>query len=373
MQAIAITPGVPWSVQRLTIPEPRLDDVAGGRGVRVRVLEAGLCGTDAEVASGAFGHGPPGSDRLILGHEHLGEIVEVGPAVDDPSLRPGRLVVASNRRPGHSIWDRVGRQDLTADPEILEHGIRGLHGFLREGYVEDPAYLTVVPDVLERTGVLLEPVSVVVKGLDQVDAIQRRLAIWDPRRALVIGGGTIGLLAVLALRLRGLEVTCWSRRPAPHRNAELVAAAGGRYVAATEATLPDEVARTCAFDIVVEASGAAELIAPAAMAVAMNGVLLLTSVTSHPVVVPVDLAAWNQSFVLGNRVMVGTVNSAPVHFAAGVALLARAHAELPGWADRLITHRIDGLDPVAIADRLRLRGDAIKTVGHIAGRGTADR
>ena len=146
-----------------------------------------------------------------------------------------------------------------------------------------------------------------------------------------------------------------------------------RSVAATEATLPDEVARTGAFDIVVEASGAAELIAPAAMAVGMNGVLLLTSVTSHPVVVPVDLAAWNQSFVLGNRVMVGTVNSAPVHFAAGVALLARAHAELPEWADRLITHRIDGLDPVAIADRLRLRGDAIKTVVHIAGRGTADR
>jgi hypothetical protein len=368
VQAVAITPGIPWSLHRRELPAPRLDSVPGERGVRVRVLDVGLCGTDAEVASGAFGYGPAGSDLLVLGHEHLGEIVEVGPSVDDPDLRPGRLVVASNRRPGASLWDRVGLQDFTADPSVLEHGIRGLHGFLREEYVEDPAFLTVVPDVLKATGVLTEPMSVVTKGLDQVDAVQRRLHVWQPRRALVIGAGTIGLLAVLALRLRGFDVTCWSRRPAPYRNAELVTAAGGRYVSAAETDLPGLVADGPGDDIVVEASGAAELVAPAAMAVAVNGVLLLTSVTSHPTVVPVDLAAWNQSFVLGNRAMVGTVNSSLAQFAAAAGLLARAHAELPGWTDRLITHRIHGLDADAIGERLRARGDAIKTVVQVARR-----
>lgn len=368
MKAVAITPGTPWSLHRRDLPVPRLDAVPGGRGVRVRVLDAGLCGTDAEVASGAFGHGPPGDDFLVLGHEHLGEIVEVGPGVDDPDLRPGRLVVASNRRPGRSLWDRVGLQDFTADPDVLEHGIRGLHGFLLEEYVEDPAFLTPVPDVLAHTGVLTEPMSVIAKGLDQVDAVQRRLHVWEPRHALVVGAGTIGLLAVLALRLRGLAVTCWSRRPAPYRNAELVVAAGGRYVSAADGDLAGLVRNGTEADIVVEASGAAELIAPAALAVAVNGVLLLTSVTSHTTVVPVDLAAWNQRFVLGNRAMVGTVNSSLAQFAAAAGVLARAHAELPGWTERLITHRIDDLDPDTIGARLRHRGDAIKTVVRVAER-----
>lgn len=373
MDALAITPGIPWSVHHRRLAAPRMDAVADGRGVRVRVLRAGLCGTDAEVASGAFGHGPPGDDFLVIGHEHLGEIVEVGPGVDDPALQPGRLVVASNRRPGRSAWDRVGLQDFTADDDTLERGIRGLHGFLVEEYVDDPAFLTPVPDLLAETGVLLEPMSVIEKGLAQVAAVQRRLHIWEPAHAIVVGAGTIGLLAVLALRLRGLSVTCWSRRPTPHRNAALVTAAGARYVSAAETDLPGLVAAEGRADLVVEASGAAELVYPSALALAPNGVLLLTSVTAAARVVPVDLAAWNQAFVLWNRAMVGTVNAARVDFAAAVGTLARAEAELPGWAAGLITHRIPGLDPDAVRDRLRERGDAIKAVVEVGPRGSAAR
>jgi len=369
MEALAITPGVPWSLHRRSVPAPRLDAVPGGRGVRVRVLQAGLCGTDAEVASGLFGYGPPGSDHLVLGHEHLGEIVEVGPGVEEPWLRPGHLVVASNRRPGRSPWDRVGLQDFTADTDTIERGIRGLHGFLAEEYVDDPAFLTPVPDLLAGTGVLTEPMSVIEKGLAQVDAVQRRLRIWEPARALVIGAGTIGLLAVLALRLRGLAVTCWSRRSLPYRNADLVARAGARYVPAGEADIAAAAAAHGPFDIVVEASGAAELVAPAALALAPNGILLLTSVTAGRTVVPVDLAAWNQAFVLWNRAMVGTVNASRAEFALAVGTLTRAEAELPGWCAGLITHRIAGLDAAAVQARLRERGDAIKVVVEIGTRG----
>ena len=366
MQAIAIRPGEPWSVHRTELPPPRTDAIPGGRGVRVRVLEAGLCGTDAEIAEGLFGYAPPGEDTLVLGHEHLGQVIEAGPAVHEAGLQPGRLVVASNRRPGTSPWDQIGLQDFTADTYTLERGIRAIHGFLVEEYVEDARFLTPVPDHLLRVGVLTEPMSVIEKGFAQAWSVQQRLRIWEPRRALVVGAGTIGLLGVLALRLRGIDVTCVARRRAPTTNSTLVTDAGARYVSAQDADLATIAQAHGPFDLVLEASGAAELIPAAALTLAPNGVLVLASVTSAPKVVPVDLAAWNQAFVLWNRVMVGTVNSAPADWTRAVKTLGEAGVTLPGWTERLLTTRIEGLDPEAIRTHLQGARGAIKTVVHIA-------
>jgi glucose 1-dehydrogenase len=369
MRGIAVRPGMPWSVHRVDLPAPELGVVAGGRGVRVRVLTAGLCGTDAEIAAGLFGNAPPGETDLVLGHEHLGQVIETGPAVTEPGLAPGRLVVASNRRPGGSAWDAIGLQDFTADLATLERGIRFIHGFLVEEYVEDARFLTPVPDALLDVGVLTEPMSVVEKGLAQAWAVQRRLHLWTPERALVVGAGTIGLLGVLALRLRGVDVTCVARRRPPSVASALVEDAGARYRSTQDAGSADlaAIARDHGpFDLVIEASGAAEMIPPAALALAPNGVLVLASVTSAPRVVPVDLAAWNQAFVLWNRAMVGTVNSAPADWTAAVGMLAQAATVLPGWTRRLITTRIEGLDPDAIRTHLQGVHGSIKTVVHIA-------
>lgn len=366
MRAIAVRPGEPWSVHLTEVSLPPIDSIPGGRGVRVRVLRAGLCGTDTEIAAGHFGYPAPGESALVLGHEHLGQVVAVGPGVSEPELQPGRLVVASNRRPGRSPWDAIGLQDFTADLDTLECGIRGVRGFLVEEYVEDARHLTAVPDALLEVGVLTEPMSVVEKGLAQAWAIQRRLHVWQARRALVVGTGTIGLLAVLALRLRGIEVVCVGRRRGPILNSALVADAGARYVSLRDLDLAAVAARHGPFDLIVESSGAAEHLPAAALALAPNGVLVLASVTSSPTVLPVDVAAWNQAFVLWNRAMVGTVNSAPADWRAAVATLAQAETILPGWVGRLLTTRIDGLDPDAIGAHLREGDGAIKAVVHIA-------
>lgn len=366
MQAIAVRPGEPWSVHRTEVDLPPLESIPNGRGVQVRVLQVGLCGTDAEIAEGHFGYPPPGEPSLVLGHEHLGQVAAVGLAVTEPGLQPGRLVVASNRRPGDSPWDAIGLQDFTADLDIRECGIRGVRGYLVERYVEDARYLTPVPDALLEVGVLTEPMSVVEKGMQQAWAVQRRLHLWEPQRALVVGSGTIGLLAVLALRLRGIETCCIARRRPPTRNADLVADAGARYLSLQDGSLEDASLAHGPFDLVVEASGAAEHLPAAAATLAPNGVLVLASVTSASKVVPVDLAAWNQSFVLWNKAMVGTVNSAPVDWSAAVGTLAQAATVLPGWTGRLLTTRIDGLDADAILAHLQGGGDAIKTVVHLA-------
>ncbi len=218
MHAIAVRPGIPDSVHLRDVARPSLDDVPAGRGVRVRLIRAGLCGTDADLLAGEYGRAPEGDDYLILGHESLGRVTEVGPSVSD--VMAGQLVVVTIRRPGSSVYDRSGRPDLSTDRVFIETGISRAHGFMTAEVVTDAAYVVPVPDALEEVAVLTEPLSCITKSLRQVDAVQARLGLWEPRRALVTGAGTIGLLATLALRLRGIDVTTYARRQAPYRNSE---------------------------------------------------------------------------------------------------------------------------------------------------------
>src|SRR5438034_2167494 len=220
MKAIAVLPGQPNSVHLAELPKPSVDEVPGGRGVLVKVLRVGVDGTDKEINAAEYGMAPPGYDFLVIGHESFGRVEAVGPRVTE--LKPGDYVVATVRRPGTSIYDRIGTYDMTTDDTYFERGINLRHGFLTEYYVDDPEYIVKVPAGLRQVGVLLEPTTVVEKGIAQAYESQRRLRVWRPRRACVMGSGTVGLLAALVLRLRGLDVTVLSRTPRPYLNSELV-------------------------------------------------------------------------------------------------------------------------------------------------------
>ena len=342
MQAVAVIAGRPGSLHLREVPRPRLDDVPGGRGVLVDVIRVGVDATDREIVDAEYGAAPEGDEHLILGHESLGRVAAVGPNAP-ASLRPGTLVVATVRRPGGSIYDQIGLPDMTTDEEVLERGINGLHGFLAEAFVEDATYLVPLPESLEAVGVLLEPLSIAEKGIRQAFEIQRRLHFWRPSRAAVMGAGTIGLLFALALRLRGLDVVVYSRREPPYLNSELVEALGGRYLSSGSATLDDLADAGGPLDLIVDATGHSPLALGAARILARNGVLVLTSVTGGDETAELPTDAINQGFVLGNKVMVGTVNAAREDFGEAVEDLLRAEAFHPGWLERLITTRIDGL------------------------------
>lgn len=342
MQAVAVIAGRPGSLHLREVPRPRLDDVPGGRGVLVDVIRVGVDATDREIVDAEYGAAPEGDEHLILGHESLGRVAAVGPNAP-ASLRPGTLVVATVRRPGGSIYDRIGLPDMTTDEEVLERGINGLHGFLAEAFVEDATYLVPLPESLEAVGVLLEPLSIAEKGIRQAFEIQRRLRLWRPSRAAVMGAGTIGLLFALALRLRGLDVVVYSRREPPYLNSELVEALGGRYLSSGSVTLDDLADAGGPLDLIVDATGHSPLALGAARILARNGVLVLTSVTGGDETAELPTDAINQGFVLGNKVMVGTVNAARDDFEEAVEDLLRAEAFHPGWLERSITTRIDGL------------------------------
>src|SRR5438876_1225203 len=345
MKAIAVFPGQPNSVHLAELPKPSVNDIPNGRGVLVKVLRVGVDGTDKEINAAEYGAAPQGYNFLVIGHESFGRVEAVGPNVTE--FHPGDYVVATVRRPGSSIYDQIGTYDMTTDDTYFERGINLRHGFLTEYYVDDPEYIVKVPAGLKEVGVLLEPTTVVEKGIAQAYEIQRRLRVWRPRRAAIVGAGTIGLLATMALRLRGLEVTTYALNRKPYLNAELVETLGARYVSTCDTPLLDGAREHGPFDLIFEATGYAPIIFESMQALGKNGVLVLSSITGsdHKIEVPADKI--NLDFVLGNKVMVGTVNANREYFEMGVKDLAQAEAQFPGWLSRLMTHPIRGLDHYA--------------------------
>src|SRR5436853_4256320 len=188
MKAVAVFPGKANSAHLAALDKPEVDCSRDGRGVLVRVLRVGVDGTDKEINAAEYGAAPKGCDFLVTGHEGFGAVEKVGPNVSE--LKPGDYVVATVRRPGKSIYDLIGASDMTTDDTYYERGINLLHGFLTEFYVDDVEFIVKMPQGLRDVGVLLEPTTVVEKGIAQAYEIQRRLRVWRPRRAAVTGAGT---------------------------------------------------------------------------------------------------------------------------------------------------------------------------------------
>jgi threonine dehydrogenase-like Zn-dependent dehydrogenase len=365
MKAVAVFPKKPNTMHLAELPEPRLEDVPDGRGVLVKVLRVGVDGTDKEINAGEYGAAPPGYDFLVTGHESFGRVLAVGPHVT--GLQVGDYVVATVRRPGHSIYDQIGTYDMTTDDVYYEHGINLLHGFLTEQYVDDPEYIVKVPAGLKDVGVLLEPCSVIEKGIAQAYEIQRRLRVWRPRRAAVLGAGSVGVLATMGQRLRGLEVVTLARTPPPTIHSKLVEDIGAQYISTKQTSLADAAKEHGPFDIIFEATGYAPLAFEAMEVLGKDGVLILSSVTGGDTKIEVPADRINLGFVLGNKVMVGTVNANREYFEMGVRDFAMAEASYPGWLGRLLTNKVDGLDNYAEMLRLLTEdNEAIKVYVAVA-------
>jgi threonine dehydrogenase-like Zn-dependent dehydrogenase len=359
MKAIAVFPGKPDSVHLADLPMPAVSDVPDGRGVLVKVIRVGVDGTDREINAAEYGAAPPGYDFLVIGHEGFGQVMEVGPKVTE--LKPGDYVVATVRRPGTSIYDLIGTSDMTTDDVYYERGINLRHGYLTEHYVDSADFIVKIPQGLKDVGVLLEPTTVVEKGITQAYEIQRRLRVWHPKRAAVLGAGTIGLLATLMLRLRGIEVTTFGLTKKPYLNADLLAAIGARYESTLDVPVAEGATKYGPWDLIVEATGYSPLVFEAMQALGKNGVLVLASVTGGDKTTTVPADKINQAFVLGNKVMVGTVNANREYFELGVRDMSQAEEEYPGWLAKLLTHRIEGLDNYRqLMDTLTTAKGAIK-------------
>jgi len=366
MKAIAVIPGQADSIHLAELPKPSVHDIPKGRGVLVQVLRVGVDGTDKEINAAEYGQAPPGYDFLVIGHECFGRVLEVG--VNITEFAPGDYVVPTVRRPGNSFYDHIGQYDMTSEDTYYERGINLRHGYLTELFVEDPEYLVKVPKGLRDVAVLLEPLSIIEKGIIQAYEAQRRFKIWRPKKAAVLGAGTVGLLAALSLKMKGFDVTSFGKQTGSSRNLDLLAELGVRYISTTDVSIREAAKQLGPFDLMFEATGYSPVVFEAMEALGKNGVLVLASVTGgdRQHAIPADKI--NLDFVLGNKLVVGTVNANREYFEAGVYDCARAELEFPGWLSKLLTHPVNGLENYAeMIQTLTTEKSAIKVFVNVVG------
>ncbi len=342
MKAIAVVPGTKV-LELVDRPEPALgaDD-----DVEMRVVRVGICGTDREEAAGGRALAPAGARELVLGHEMLGQVTEVGKAVT--RVRPGDYAVFTVRRGcGQCLPCAMNRSDSCQTGKFHERGIWGLDGYQTAYVVDKEQYATRVPPELEGVAVLTEPLTIAEKAIDEAVRMQMARLPDAPaapdwlsgRRCLVAGLGPVGLLGALALRLRGAEVYGMDVVDANTPRPRWLTGIGGHYVDGRQVPA-DRVAGTLGpMELIFEATGIASLEFRLLDALAINGIYVLTGIPGGKRPLSVPGAELIDRLVLGNQVMLGSVNAARGHFQMAVDDLARAHLRWGGHLAALITHR----------------------------------
>ena len=342
MKAITVEPHTPGSARLEDIPGPDPHDGS----VLVEALAVGVCGTDVEIVDGKYGWAPPGSTRLVLGHESLGRVLDPGPTA---GLKTGDLVVGIVRRPDPMPCSNcaVGEWDMCRNGQYTERGIKHIHGFMSDQWRIEPEYAMKVDRSLGLLGVLLEPTTVISKAWEQVQAVGQR-AFWEPQHVLVTGAGPIGLLAALVCSQHGLDVHVLDRvesGPKP----DLVRALGATYHTGRATDIGFKA------DVIIECTGVGEVIADCVRSAAAGGVVCLTGVGTggRTSGFTADVAA---TMVLQNNVIIGSVNANKRHWYKAARVLAQADRD---WLGRIVTRRVR---PEGFMDAFQRQPDDIKVV-----------
>ncbi len=326
MQALRVTPKQANSARldEIALPDPREG------AILARTLAVGVCGTDREIIEGAYGEAAEGEQRLTIGHESLGQ-VETAP--HDSAFKKGDLIVGIVRRPDPvpCVACAQGEWDMCRNGQFTERGIKGRNGYCSEYFRVEPDFAIKVPESLGICGVLVEPTSVVAKAWDHIAYLGRRSKSWSPRTALITGAGPVGLLAALLARQRNLETHVFDRADSGPKP-ELVRRLGAHYHSGDVSAIEKLNA-----DIVVECTGAAPVIVHVMTHNARDAIVCLAGLSAVGRKLPVDIAALNQSMVLQNDLVFGSVNANRHHYELAIAALERADRD---WLSELITRRV---------------------------------
>jgi 2-desacetyl-2-hydroxyethyl bacteriochlorophyllide A dehydrogenase len=321
------------AVEQVDRPTP------GPGEVLVRVRSCGICGSDLH-----WWHGEMMIPTVCPGHEVAGEVAAVGPGVT--SLREGDAVALEGITTcGACVHCLAG--DYQRCPMSQYIGLTSPGGFA--DYLTMPArHCFRVPAGLDfPTAALSEPLGVAVHGV-------RISGLEIGQRVLVLGAGTIGLMAVVAARAGGAgEIVVTARRP--QQKAAALALGADRVVDPDDGALLDD-AFANPIDLVVESvGGAADTLGTAAAACRPGGTICLLGVYTTMPPFPAIQTVIKELRIVGS-IVYGRAG-ARADFDIVQDILARRGGEL---GRTLVTHRVP-LD--AIADGFRTAAD--KTTGSI--------
>lgn len=342
MKAIALQPGT-TNIRLADWIEPQIQKETE---IKAKVLLVGICGTDKEEAAGGRADAPQGEKELVIGHEMLGEVVAIGTKVTKVKL--GDRVVFTVRR-GCNACDAclAFRSDYCETGRYQERGIKGLHGFQAAFVVDEEMYAVKVPSSLGAEAVLAEPMAVVQKAIEEALLVQAAKFSWlktpqtwlQGKTVCVAGLGPIGMLASVALRLKGANVIGLDRAPADGLRARLLQAMGGVYVNDKTWDLKAFKNRYPHIQLILDAAGMAKLDFDLLQVLGINGVLVLTGVPGNQSSFPIDEPQLMRQLVLGNQTIIGSVNESINHFAHGLKDLEAAKQKWPGIIEQFLTHR----------------------------------
>ena len=335
--------------QQIGLVDEEIPGLANPDDVKIRMLEVGVCGTDKEICRFEYGTAPSGSDYLVLGHESLGQVEQVGPEVE--GVQEGDLVVTMVRRPCLDLTCvacQSAHQDFCYTGKFEERGINSIHGFMTGFVVDRDRYICKVPAHLRDIAVLTEPLTIAEKGLTELDLIQTRLPWGTPgqtsgyrHNALVLGAGPVGVLGAMALVIRGYTTYVYSLETPDDPKAQLCTSFGAQYLSSKELNVDQVAAKIGNIDVIYEATGYSPLTFDAMRILGINGVFVLTGIPGHKPPIPVDTDLIMRQMVLKNQVVVGTVNAPRAAFENAIADLEAFDARFPKAIRNVITRRYE--------------------------------
>ena len=215
-----------------------------------------------------------------------------------------------------------------------------------------------IPLAIEPVGVFLEPLSIVEKAIRQTFKIQERLP-WQVENAVVLGAGTIGLLGAMLLRMKGINTHVLDRSESGGFKSRLIADFGGHHIDTRQTPLAEVAPDLGTIDFVLEATGYAPLAFQAFQHLAPNGLACLLGVSGGSQDIWVDAVEFNNRMVLGNRLVLGSVNASLVDFQSGAEHIQQINQMWPRILERMLTRRASLDDFPAAFDR---RPNDIKVV-----------
>jgi glucose 1-dehydrogenase len=367
VKAVAIFPRT-REIRVIDHPEPKIES---STQVKLRILEVGVCGTDKELCSFDYGTPPEGSEYLVIGHESLGEVIEVGPDVSQ--FKVGDLAVVMVRRPCHHkncVPCCAGRQDFCYTGDFTERGINKAHGFMTEFVVDEEKYMIRVPQEIRSIAVLTEPLTIAEKAVKQLWTVQERLP-WEIRHskvahgkgyahhAVVLGAGPVGLLGAMVLVKNEFKTCAYSREPITDLKASLIKAIGADYVSAATHS-PEQLAKQVGnIDLVFEAAGASQVSFELLKVLGTNGAFIFTGIPAKKAPVPVDIDFIMRNVVLKNQDVFGSVNASHENFSDAVTDLTVFNKNWSNTVQALITKRY-AIDTAELQDVLLGKVGGIK-------------
>jgi glucose 1-dehydrogenase len=354
VKAIAIVPGTAGS----RLVERAEPSITTQNEIKVRIIRVGICGTDREEVSGGRADAPDGQKELVIGHEMFGQVVEVGSSVT--RVKTGDFAECASCL--------MNRADMCQTGKYRERGIRGLDGYQTEFVVDHEQYIVQVPAQLEAVGVLMEPLSVVEKAIDealQVQIVRCPEAAVTPdwlhgRHCLVAGLGPVGLLAAMVLRLRGGQVYGLDVVDANTARPKWLDGIGGCYIDGRQVPADQVEKKIGGMDLILDATGIAPLEFNLLDALALNGMYVLTGIPGGDRPLQIPGAELIRQLVLDNQVMLGSVNAARGHFQMAADDLVQAHLRWGAQIAGLITNRHSPDEFAGLKDQHQ--PDAIKEV-----------